>query len=687
MVSSRLLPWLALGLILAGAVVLYLPALHTGFFADDYLFLDQVRGRSLLESLRAPDPLSNFFRPVSRQLYFWIIAGLTHESPVAFRVGNLITLLALITLLFALVRRLAGGRAAVFAAAFMALHYTADVPVRWACGSQELLAVTWALAAILLHVSGRPVWAGAAMLLAAFSKEVVLLAPIVAIVADHQPNERWSATVRRALPLGIAVLVWGLVFLSMPHRRVAQATEVEFDLVKSPLAALAHLVQVIPGLEWVPGGFDAMPHTLPPFLPLAAAIVALVLVWRGRGRAAGAARSASAPRKMAPQRGQVVLTGLVWVAVAVAPVVTVALLWSAYYYLFAMCGVALVIGALIARTRVVVAAALLLVAAWGSANARALPEFGLGRDAWTPVSHINASYIDRANRITASYLGSLERAYPKLPSGSTVYFAGLQSNVAFQRGDGPLLRWAYRDASLRAYYINAFSKQTARAGPLLFFVGSGDTLREMEHGPDLFLRVAFGMIVSDQVTGAGDALEVASERQPQDLRVPYWQAWVCYAAGDTAEAAQLLRRAGYAPVAGTAGGRDAAVARLTAGDTLGAVAIARRGVYEHAFDAAAHGLAADLMLIRHRRDPEAAIEAFAARTIAPQDPYAWRRWAMIQMDRQRTLESLASFRKYFHLGGVAAQSDTEARQWAQSLRSSIPRGVIDPEQMPEGLPE
>jgi len=183
-------PWVGLLLVLAGTIVLYLPALRTGFFADDYLFLDQVRGRSLLEALRAPDPLSNFFRPVSRQLYFWVIAGLTHESPVAFRVGNLAT----IALLWALVRRLASDRAAMFAAAFLALHYAADIPVRWACGSQELLAVAGALAAILLHVSGRRMAAGVAMLLAALSKEVVLLAPLIAVAADHRAGERPLAT-------------------------------------------------------------------------------------------------------------------------------------------------------------------------------------------------------------------------------------------------------------------------------------------------------------------------------------------------------------------------------------------------------------------------------------------------------------------------------------------------------------
>src|SRR5262245_26675377 len=192
--------WLALGTILLGTVWLYIPALRTDFFADDYLFLDQVRGRSLLQALLIPDPLSNFFRPISRQLYFWLVAGLTNESPMAFRVGNLISLLVAITLLFALVRRLAGTRAACFAAAFMSLHYAADVPVRWACGSQELLAVVGALAAILLHMSGRSRLAGVAMLFGALSKEVVLLTPLIAVVAGHRPREPWRKAALRAWP-------------------------------------------------------------------------------------------------------------------------------------------------------------------------------------------------------------------------------------------------------------------------------------------------------------------------------------------------------------------------------------------------------------------------------------------------------------------------------------------------------
>src|SRR5262249_32361730 len=153
---------------------------------------------------------------------------------------------------------------------------------------------------------------------------------------------------------------------------------------------------------------------------------------------------------------------------------------------------------------------------------RWLQEFGIGRNAWTAVSHINDYYIERSNHVTDGYLASLRRKYPSLPSGSTVFFAGLAGNVAFQRADGPLLRWAYRDSSLRSYYLNTFSHEKVRPGPVLFFVATADSLRELEQDPELYLRLAFGMIVSDRPTGARDALAVAASRLPSDPRVDAW---------------------------------------------------------------------------------------------------------------------------------------------------------------------
>ena len=673
--------WLPLALVLAATIALYLPALGTAFFSDDYLFLDQVRGRSLWDAIQTPDPLSNYFRPVSRQLYFWAIGGLTHESPLAFRIGNLLALLVAVALLTLLVRRLAGTRAAVFAAGFFALHYASDVPVRWACGSQDLLAIAGALAAIYLHVTGRRRAAGLAMLGAAFSKEVVLLTPVIAILADHAPREPWGRTVRRAWPLAAAALIWATVFTSMPRRHVAQGTGFDFDLAQSPLAALAHLAQVAPGIEWPPGRFGA-PRELPPLLPTLAVLAAIAIAWRKPARPP---HEAEVPEATEQER-HALLVASVWILLAIAPVAPVVGLWSAYYYLFAMAGVALALGVALARTPAWAACGALALLAWGSANARGLEEFGIGRDRWMPASHINRSYIERSNRVSARYLSTLRRAYPKFPPGSTVFFSGLPSNVAFQRGNGPLLRWAYRDSSLRSYFLNEFTSKTARSGPLFFFVGRGDSLAEMEGGDLLFLRIAYGMIMSDHLAGARDALVIAAGRMPGDRRALYWQSWVSWALGDTAAARRQLTAAGWGAGVRTtsdvpASERAAVLTRFAAGDTSGAIQRAIASIQTHALDAGAHGLLADLLLIRAPDGAPGAMEAFAARVLAPQDPYAWRRWAVVQASRERYIEALASFQMYFRLGGDVAAADTEARGWADNIRRKIPKESVAPEDM------
>jgi len=667
---GRIPEWLPLTLVLAATVVLYLPALGTQFFADDFLFLDQVRDRSLWDAIRTPDPLSNFFRPVSRQLYFWAIAGLTHESPLAFRIGNLVTLLCTIVLLALLVQRMAGTRAACIAAGFFSLHYAADVPVRWACGSQELLAVAGALAAIYLHVTRRRVAAGVAMLAAAFSKEVVLLTPVIATLADHAPREPWRRTLRRAWPLAAAVAGWAIVFIAMPHRRVAQATEVEFSVVQSPLAALAHLLQVVPGIEWLPGRFGAVPRELPPLLPTLAVLVAVAIAWRGAGAAAAPEQERHALRVAA-----------VWILLGTVPVAAVALLWNSYYYLFAITGVALALGVVLSRAPAWAACGTLALLAWGSANARALGDFGTGRNPWTPVSHINRTFIERANRISARYLASIRRAYPRLPRGSAVFFAGLQSNIGFQRANGPLLRWGYRDSSLRSYFLNEFSSQTIRSRPLFFFVGAGDSLAEMERGDDLFMRIAYGMIVSGQARGARDALDLARQQRPGDLRPAYWQSWLTRALGDTAAADRQLAALGFPRDSGARSSSDQArgsvLAQVAGRDTAGAIALARRVVWANVHDAGSHGLLADLLLVRSPNDADGAIEALAARVLAPGEPYAWRRWAVIQGTKQRYLDALDSFDRYFKLGGEAAAADAEAHAWVERVRGLLPKDVAD----------
>ena len=127
--GDRVRGWAALALILGAAVATQVSAVVLPFFSDDYLFLDQVRFRSLPAALLSPDPLGNFVRPVGRQLWFWGLSRLG-ESPALAHALNLALFLGIVALLFSITRRLAGMRAAAIVAGVIALHYAADVPVR-----------------------------------------------------------------------------------------------------------------------------------------------------------------------------------------------------------------------------------------------------------------------------------------------------------------------------------------------------------------------------------------------------------------------------------------------------------------------------------------------------------------------------------------------------------------------------
>src|SRR5262245_46066822 len=123
--------WTLLAL-LAGVVALRAGDLAAPFFADDYLFLEQVRGRSLIGALFSTDPLGNFMRPVGRQLYFWLVSRAGAESAGLFHAINLALLAALAFLVYRIGRRFAGVGTGVFAASFVGMHYAADVPTLWA---------------------------------------------------------------------------------------------------------------------------------------------------------------------------------------------------------------------------------------------------------------------------------------------------------------------------------------------------------------------------------------------------------------------------------------------------------------------------------------------------------------------------------------------------------------------------
>ncbi len=659
---------LALALLLAAAMAYHWPALRLPFFADDFLFLDAVRGRSLPAALSAPDPIGNFFRPVGRQLHFWAVSRLGGESPRVFHAVNLGLWMLVLALFYGVARRLAGARAALIAVSVLALHYASDVPLRWASGCQDLIAVGGALAALWLFLAGRRWAAAAALLIATLSKEVVLLTPVIAALAGRKDGERWTNTARRAWPLGVPVALWGLLALLAGRGRGVPGAGMPLD-PGAPAATLAHLAQVILGLEWRTGSFGPLVTAIPPILPLALALAALAwLVPRAEPRGRGAPRA--------------VVTGVAWALLGAAPIVPVVSTWSAYYYLFALCGVALALGAWLSRAPRGAALAVVVLLACGSARSGSLEEFALVRSPWTARSHINRHYISRATDTVQRYLAQLRAARPAVPPRSTLFFAGLSGHVGFQTGDGPLVRWAYRDTSARSYYLNAFDLEKARRGPLYFFEVRDDSLREIEAGPNLFYRLAAGLVASDNPAAARGALTLEIERNPEARLAHYLLAWVELALGGRDSALASLRRAEARPLPGPTPEVEAALAALRTRDTLSAIRLIHRGVEAHALDPGAHALLADLLLVTTPGEAPGMFEAYAARTLAPGWAEAWRRWAMVQIQQGRTVEGLQSFERYFALAGEAGAADAEAHGWVDALRRKYP-GAADARDRPD----
>lgn len=687
--------FIGVALILAATLAIAAPSLDRPFFADDYLFLDQARGRSIGGLLSAPDPIGNFYRPVGRQLFFGLTRLAFGESPLAFHVVGLVLFLAVPLLLYAIARRLAGPRAAIVAAAIVSIHYAADVPLIWASGVQETIAVAGALGAILLHLRGARWPAAGVLALAVLSKETALVTPLVAAVLDRRAGETWSATLRRAWPLGLALLVWALVRLFAPGARhvgsPAAGLATVAGVFQGLVAAIAHLPQVVAGLEWRRGSPLSLDGRLTGVLAVALAGAAVVIAARGAPalrnpkpaaardpsrRPAGAARPPA--RRAAVDAGSrhAIGAGLLWALLASLPIAVVAPIWSAYYYLLAVCGAALAIGAWASLAPAAAGAVVVALLGLGSAHARGLDEFATANTPWSGQSHINRFYVERATRQVEGYLRSLKRLRPELPPRTTLLFSGLRANVAFQTADGPLFRWAYGDSTLRSYFVNQFTAEKARRGPYFLFVASGDTLKEVPPEADPQGLVAIALLMGGRVETAAEVLRQVPEGQALPPSHAYLLAWIEWELGRHMEAMALLERHGQTLAERAPPFRDELMAMVNAGDTTMATAMARRLAAMYALDGSVHGFLADLYLVRDPDDANGLVEAWAARVLSPDVPQSWMRWGMVQIRHGRHADAATSLERYLAMLARDGRTDARAQQMLTEVRQLLPGGLL-----------
>jgi dolichyl-phosphate-mannose-protein mannosyltransferase len=382
-VSRRSTPIL-LGLLALVAVVAFLPAVGSGFVADDFILLRTLRSFDGVAWAFSHNDLGqgggggHFYRPL------WVLwhAGVNRVSggsATGFHVASLALYVVITLEVWALVRRLAGERAAWVGAFAFAVYPRHGESVAWISGSTDLVAAALALPALLCALAPwrpgvRALAAAGFAAAAVLAKESAFVLPLLAVVvvwAARGPRRRWAAPIAMAVAQVVVLVVRLAVVGGLGGYSEYPWTPIRFvvGLASYVLAALS------------PPQFELLRD---PAL-LVAPIVALLF-------AAGA--FCALRRRGEGERIRLAVAGLVWFAVSLLPALNLAVdlnTSNGERLLFLpSVGLALAFAALVpARTRTTVVG---LAAAGAAALALSL----LSAHTWVPAGELTRRVVGQA---------------------------------------------------------------------------------------------------------------------------------------------------------------------------------------------------------------------------------------------------------------------------------------------------
>ena len=523
----RRLPWWpALLVALLGLGALYADALRTGFLNDDYLFLEEARSRPLLESLARLGALANYYRPLSRQLYFELLTPLAGGSPLVFHLVNAALFTTALVLLADLLLALLPVTGALAGTLYFALLPLQRVNLIWISCSQDLLALVLVLASVALFRRGRDAWACLAYLGALASKETSF--PLPAVLAGWM---MWSlpqrgatsganagAIGRRLVPFAVTAAAWLAVVLWVRSRNPATAA----FLHATPLnfvAAIVHEVQSLLGLEHPAGMARALLENAPALVPLVS--LAALALWIGPGRAPAGAEGVA---ETAGRR--ILLFAALWLTAFALPVGPVVHAWSAYYYTVAAVGGALAMGYALRKIDRWGWLALTALLLWWHAGSNNVRAFAISDRPWGWTSHLTAFYFQRGAALTDSLSIQLRRLEPTPPHGTRFFFATLPPWAGFQTGNGALIRNLYRDSTLASYFYSQFSDTTAEERPSRFLYWDGVQFAPLYSGSnEPWFQVGSDLLLFGRPAGAAHAFRRGLESGEARTDHVYWLGW------------------------------------------------------------------------------------------------------------------------------------------------------------------
>ena len=413
------------------ALILSWRTLRWPFLWDDFDFLGRVARLRLQDFLPVDQVV--FYRPISRELYFWIVSHVLGGTPLAGHLLNATVVILIIVLLMSLAQKLARPKAALVSGLVFACSAALPLVTGWISASQDLLCLLFALLGFRLQVSRKPFAAALAMAAACLSKEtaiVLIPVPITIEVLRRAPRSEIRRTV---LAHASVLILWALVH---PWTRgllsgiVLQGTNggdyVAFRGISAVMSSLRGLALSL-NLWWIGA---TMRWTGQNVLPAIAASAIIVYLMRRSGSAV-----ASDDEPVA-ESSTLLGIGLLTVLGPVALTSLTLSDWSPHYAIIPAAGWSLLAGAVLS-SRGKIAVFTILAFLWLGISVRDMT------GAPTIPSELNFAE-------TAQSLGLVEngfkRLHPTLPAESNVY-------VSVQaKGHGGLYRQLFRFQPLRVWY-------------------------------------------------------------------------------------------------------------------------------------------------------------------------------------------------------------------------------------------
>jgi hypothetical protein len=416
------------------------------------MFLRRVMGFELRHLL--PDPADDFFRPVSRDLYFGVVA-LGGAKPFVAHSLSLLALLGTVALLVRVTSQLAGMRAGILAGLLFAGLGQVPVLVSWASGSQDLLAAFFILLAITFRIDGRNRLALAAASAAVLSKETALVLFPTLVLFDWIAGRKAHRIQHAAIAYGAIALLWALIHPGLRHllesgfRRgttgylgMASEGSIPSNLLKSLLT-----------LVNVPVAKARWPDEHQVIFVLAAlvAIVGVWLAYRGGGRLAS-------EKPLAPIR--LAMVSLLLLIPPLLLAATLARNWFPYYAVMGGLGSAILFGTLLARAPI------------SASMAAALVFLTLG--VWSRGMELPShSVCERNLGVASATMARIESGFktlrPSLPPRSQVLLSVQTGGTGGAYGQmfqlQPLQVW-YRDRSIRTVHA---TQRIQTGGPEFLF--------------------------------------------------------------------------------------------------------------------------------------------------------------------------------------------------------------------------